>query len=559
MAAWRPDALFKVPEAGDQGDVTTVFPSDVLSGFTAIAAGAGRVVAVGWPGILLSRDGATFDFISDFTTNSVPGVTYGNGELLTVDHLGNVFTSADGAKWNEQATLPAATGHFFCSVTYGGGIFAATDNAYNVFHSTDAVNWTKESVVPNYDLDGYPVVRYLGGYFWVSDYSWKTSYRSTDAVHWTPVTTSADVFGGGRWLNTEEYYRFKVSTDGSTWQPSPYPGPPYGKICFANGLFCGVDPKPLHLRRWAHLDHDGLLRTNQRPRCVVLSGWRLRGLHECGNLPFARWPPVGQKIRRGLLEVHLGAGMVVATVSDYNAPPSIIRSGVNAAGLEGAPIAATVAASEVANTQATLHGTVDPGGAATTIFFQYGATSGLGQMRSLPGVALGGGGQSFALPVDSLQPNTTYYFRVVASNSEATVTGDLLTFKTTANHAPVAVDDGPVPAHRPGTLRAARARQRSRPGWRRPSIGSATTAHHGTVTLTGNTLSYLPREVFAGTDEFTYTISDPFGGTATARVSVKLNSAPLAHDDGPYELRGPAWPCSPCWPTTPTPMAIRSM
>ena len=57
---------------------------------------------------------------------------------------------------------------------------------------------------------------------------------------------------------------------------------------------------------------------------------------------------------------------------------------------------------------------------------------------------------------------------------------------------------------------------------------------HGLVTLNANgTFSYIPNQNFEGSDEFVYEISDGMGGTATATVSINVNSvndAPLAND-----------------------------
>ncbi|RYD61969.1 MAG: tandem-95 repeat protein, partial [Verrucomicrobiaceae bacterium] len=59
------------------------------------------------------------------------------------------------------------------------------------------------------------------------------------------------------------------------------------------------------------------------------------------------------------------------------------------------------------------------------------------------------------------------------------------------------------------------------------SVGSAT---HGTVSIEGGNISYIPGATFIGADTFTYTIGDGFGGMATATVALQ-NSAPLASDD----------------------------
>jgi VCBS repeat-containing protein len=56
---------------------------------------------------------------------------------------------------------------------------------------------------------------------------------------------------------------------------------------------------------------------------------------------------------------------------------------------------------------------------------------------------------------------------------------------------------------------------------------------HGTVTLNADgSFTYQPTQQFTGTDSFNYTVSDGFGGTATATVQLTVtNGAPTATDD----------------------------
>ncbi len=67
------------------------------------------------------------------------------------------------------------------------------------------------------------------------------------------------------------------------------------------------------------------------------------------------------------------------------------------------------------------------------------------------------------------------------------------------------------------------------------TTSAVTQGRNGSVTINAdNTLSYIPKANFCGTDSFTYTISDGKGGTDTATVNVKVkavNDAPTADDD----------------------------
>jgi hypothetical protein len=49
------------------------------------------------------------------------------------------------------------------------------------------------------------------------------------------------------------------------------------------------------------------------------------------------------------------------------------------------------------------------------------------------------------------------------------------------------------------------------------------TARRATVTTDGKSVYYAAPPGFRGTDSFTYTISDPYGATAQAKVTVTIN------------------------------------
>jgi len=68
------------------------------------------------------------------------------------------------------------------------------------------------------------------------------------------------------------------------------------------------------------------------------------------------------------------------------------------------------------------------------------------------------------------------------------------------------------------------------------AISAAGGAAHGTVSISGNRVSYTPAAGFSGSDSFSYTIRDPLGATASATVSVTVvgataNRPPVANDD----------------------------
>lgn len=104
-----------------------------------------------------------------------------------------------------------------------------------------------------------------------------------------------------------------------------------------------------------------------------------------------------------------------------------------ASALAAAPAATTQAASEVTSTQARLNGTVDPGKETTKFHFEYGTTTAYGSQTPEDQVVPRGNSTASASEViGSLQPSTTYHFRLVASNASGTSQGADMQFTTLA-------------------------------------------------------------------------------------------------------------------------------
>ena len=94
------------------------------------------------------------------------------------------------------------------------------------------------------------------------------------------------------------------------------------------------------------------------------------------------------------------------------------------------PGAATLGASKVTITTATLTGQVNPHGSPTTSYFQYGTTTAYGSRTPNVGVGSGTATGGVTAPIAGLGPNTKYHYRVVAHNPLGTTTGADRTFTT---------------------------------------------------------------------------------------------------------------------------------
>jgi hypothetical protein len=97
-----------------------------------------------------------------------------------------------------------------------------------------------------------------------------------------------------------------------------------------------------------------------------------------------------------------------------------------------APVVTTAAATNVTDTAATLHGTVNPEGQQTQYAFQWGPTAGYGHETTLTSAGAGSSPSAASAVLTNLAPGSTFHFRTIAINSsgEASFGADQ-TFKTT--------------------------------------------------------------------------------------------------------------------------------
>jgi hypothetical protein len=98
----------------------------------------------------------------------------------------------------------------------------------------------------------------------------------------------------------------------------------------------------------------------------------------------------------------------------------------------GAPRVTTDAATALSSTGATLNGTVNPNGNATTYYFEYGPTKTYGTKTAVVNAGSGNARQPASQAVSGLTASTTYHFRLVATNAAGTTTGKDKAFTTLA-------------------------------------------------------------------------------------------------------------------------------
>jgi subtilisin family serine protease len=98
-----------------------------------------------------------------------------------------------------------------------------------------------------------------------------------------------------------------------------------------------------------------------------------------------------------------------------------------------APTVSSGSATPIAITSATLNGTVNPNGATTTVIFEYGTTASYGStVTAAQSPVTGASSQEINAGVSGLKANTTYHFRIMATNSAGTSYGADKPFTTAA-------------------------------------------------------------------------------------------------------------------------------
>ena len=96
----------------------------------------------------------------------------------------------------------------------------------------------------------------------------------------------------------------------------------------------------------------------------------------------------------------------------------------------GKPFVETKPATSIGETTATLNGIVNPNGATTKYHFEYGATVAYGKNTAEVSVGAGTSNLEEAKAITELTANTSYHFRIVATNSNGTTNGSDAMFST---------------------------------------------------------------------------------------------------------------------------------
>ncbi len=173
-----------------------------------------------------------------------------------------------------------------------------------------------------------------------------------------------------------------------------------------------------------------------------------------------------------------------------------------------APTVSTSPATSVTSNSATLNGSINPNGSSTNWYFEYGSTTSYGSKTAVQNAGSGTAPVAVSAPLNSLQANHAFHFRLVASSAGGSSQGSDLTFST-----------GNAPGVATGSA---------------SSIGTTTTRFNGSVNPNGQ----------ATTWHFEYGTTTSYGtqtpshsaGSGTKSVGVSLAISNLTAGTG-YHFR----------------------
>jgi hypothetical protein len=140
------------------------------------------------------------------------------------------------------------------------------------------------------------------------------------------------------------------------------------------------------------------------------------------STPYNLLPYAGQTIRIYFTSVNDSSKVTNFRVDDVSVQVTVLTV--------SAPTVSTSPADQITTTSARMNGTVNPNGADTTVYFQYGLTTAYGNNTATADFGSGTTTLNISSSLSGLTPNTTYHYQFVAYNSAGTRYGGDVPFTT---------------------------------------------------------------------------------------------------------------------------------
>ena len=192
-------------------------------------------------------------------------------------------------------------------------------------------------------------------------------------------------------------------------EPLPHSG---NRTLSGSTTFQVVDANRITLRQFNLNASDGGI-YSVSATTLTRSGNKYRGnLQLADGLPQTYWPDYTSWVVE-ILDQNDSNHDGIPNLSDPTGPPP--------PPVTGPPVAITNPATLIASFSTTLNGSVDPNGLTTSVYFQYGTTTGYG-LTTAPQTKTGNTSQSVSAHISGLSASTMYHFRIVTTNSAGTST-----------------------------------------------------------------------------------------------------------------------------------------
>jgi len=374
--------------------------------------------AVFWFSIASSADGmrlAAVLYQGGIYTSTDGGVTWTQSGAPTADYV-SIASSADGTR------LAAAA-----SPAFAGGIYTSTNGG---------VTWTQTAAPSAYyraiacSADGTRLAAVMGGVLgqgiYVSTNAGVTWTQTDASYRYNAVACSAD---GMRVTVAGDRGVVFISNDGGfSWgYHQPYPVNWNSVASSADGIRLAIAAGNLGIRT----STDG---------GYTWSGGAELNVTWQGLASSADGSQLAAAAFGGGIITSTGTSGPLTTGTTYHYRAVGLNSVGTGLGNDltftipaAAPTAVTMAASSVTSSNATLNGTINPNGAATTVYFRYGLTTNYGNYSATNTLAATNVTLSVTNLISSLTPGTTYHFELVAGNSAGTNAGADMLFTTLAS------------------------------------------------------------------------------------------------------------------------------
>ena len=165
--------------------------------------------------------------------------------------------------------------------------------------------------------------------------------------------------------------------------------------------------------------------------------------------------------------------------------------------IPGPPTVTTEAVTDITTTSVSLHGTINPNGASTDYYFEYGTSTSYGSQTSTQPAGSGSNAVSFSISLSGLSQGTTYHVRLVASNVGGTQNGNDITFTTPNEPVATAVTGAAT------------------------NISTTSATLNGTVNPNGSSTTYYFK--YGTNSNYGTQTSSQNGGSGTSTVQVSEN------------------------------------